>query len=60
MDLLSAEEAREAVRNTGVTVLPSEKTLKEAPMGKVFSGKKPDGSVWKIYRKTEDGFIAEC
>lgn len=59
MDLLSAEEARAIAANAGATALPSEQTLKSSALGKVFSGKKPDGSIWKIWRETEDGFRVE-
>jgi hypothetical protein len=59
MDLLSPDEAREAVEKSGATALPSAKTLKECAVGKVFSGRKPDGTIWKITRQTEDGFVVE-
>ena len=59
MELLSAEEAREAVLKNGATAVPSEKTLQQSTLAKVFSGRLPDGRIWKIRRQTEDAFVVE-
>jgi hypothetical protein len=56
MALLSADEARDAVLKSGVTVVPNVNTLEQALAGKMFTGKKPDGTIWKIHKETEDGF----
>lgn len=57
---LSADEARDAVLKSGVTAVPGVKTLQQAAFGKVFSGRKPDGSIWKITKVNEDEYTAEC
>lgn len=60
MELLSADEAREALEKSGALAVPNVNTLKNSPLKKVYSGKKADGSLWKVHRETEDGFIVEC
>ncbi len=56
---LSAEEALEALRAKGVTVMPGLKTLEQAAHGKVFSGRKEDGTLWKVCKVNDDRFIVD-
>lgn len=56
MELFAAEEARDAVLKHGAAVVPGVKVLQQAVFGKVFSGKMPDGSIWKITKEGDDTF----
>lgn len=55
----SAEEALETLKLHGATVLPGPKVLQQAAHGKVFSGKKVDGGLWKVTKIDDDTFVAE-
>lgn len=60
MENVSLSEAIAALKATGILVLPREVTAKKAALGKVWSGKKPDGELWTLTKNNEDNFTYTC
>ncbi len=56
----SLKTALEQLKAAGAPVLPKPKTAEDAPMGKVWSGKKSDGSVWTLTKEGPDSYAWTC
>lgn len=52
--------ALELLTGAGALVLPKKKTLEAAAFGKVWSGKKADGSLWTLTKNAPDDFVCTC
>ena len=44
----------------GALVLPRKSTAEVGGIGKVWSGKKVDGTLWTLTKKSMDGFVCTC
>lgn len=53
-DFLQAQTYLQAV---GALVLPREKTVRSAGIGKVWSGRTADGKLWTLTKKDVDSFV---
>lgn len=57
---ISLSDALTALKAAGVLVLPREATARKAAVGKVWSGKKPDGQLWTLTKNNDDNFTYTC
>lgn len=56
----SLKTALERLKAAGAPVLPKSKTVEAAPVGKVWSGKKADGSVWTLTKEGLANYTWTC
>jgi hypothetical protein len=54
------EEALAELTAAGALVLPRKSTVEAAGMGKVWSGKKADGTLWTLTKKSPESFVCTC
>jgi|CXWL01.1.fsa_nt_gi hypothetical protein len=58
-DLTAEEALAEIKKNCEAAITPSLRVLDDAGHGKVYSGRTPDGKLWKIIRENDDVYSAE-
>ena len=54
------DRALAELKTAGAMVLPRKKTVEDAGMGKVWSGKKADGSLWTLTKHAQDSYTCRC
>ncbi|MEQ1849418.1 MAG: hypothetical protein ABL890_02405 [Candidatus Peribacteraceae bacterium] len=59
-DPLDSQQSLTALRAAGALVLPREVTLRDAPHGKTWSGKKENGELWILTKKGTDLYECTC